>query len=104
MKPPRIDNRIGAINEKSACLETRTHGDKDPMRKCRPCQTFALLALCAGTIHAQSTSRTRAAARDDSLRTYLQTEMREQKIPGLQIAIVRGDRIVFRGAYGIDNL
>jgi len=104
MKPPRIDNRIGAINEKSACLETRTHGDKDPMRKCRPCQTFALLALCAGTIHAQSTSRTRAAARDDSLRTYLQTEMRERKIPGLQVAIVRGGRIVFRGAYGVANL
>jgi CubicO group peptidase (beta-lactamase class C family) len=38
------------------------------------------------------------------LEAYLKSEMQKRKIPGLQIAIVRGGRIVMQGAYGIANL
>ncbi len=75
------------------------------MPRCNPRHAFALLAVCAAaTLPAQSATRSRTAARDDSLRTYLQTEMRERKIPGLQIAVVRSGKVVLRGAYGTANL
>ncbi len=66
-------------------------------------RTAALLALSAGMLCAQP-QHNRTTARDDSLRRYLRTEMAERKIPGLQVAIVRGRRVVFRGAYGTANL
>lgn len=66
-----------------------------------------LLMLGAGAtemLSAQPTRRAASTARADSLRSYLRREMTERKIPGLQVAIVSGGRIVFRGAYGIANL
>jgi CubicO group peptidase (beta-lactamase class C family) len=67
-------------------------------------RSAVLLSLAAGMLDAQLPPGNRSTARDDSLRRYLRTEMAERKIPGLQVAIVRGGRVVFRGAYGIANL
>jgi CubicO group peptidase (beta-lactamase class C family) len=66
--------------------------------------SLALSALSATLLLGQSSERHASVVRDDSIRQYLQREMRERNIPGLQIAIVRDGRIVFRGAYGIANL
>ncbi len=38
------------------------------------------------------------------LEAYLKSEMQKRKIPGLQIAVVRGGKIVMQGGYGIANL
>ena len=65
---------------------------------------FTLLALSAGVLSAQAPRRAGATTLDDSLRRYLRTEMAERKIPGMQVAIVRGRRLVFRGAFGVANL
>jgi CubicO group peptidase (beta-lactamase class C family) len=38
------------------------------------------------------------------IETYLKARMEKKKIPGLQIAVVKGGRIVMLGSYGIANL
>lgn len=35
---------------------------------------------------------------------YLRSEMKERRIPGLQVAVVHHGNIVLRGAYGVANL
>lgn len=40
----------------------------------------------------------------NGLEAYLKSEMQKRKIPGLQIAIVKGGKIVMQGGYGIANL
>ncbi len=67
-------------------------------------RAVTLITLGAGALAAQSPRRAGAASLDDSLRQYLRTEMSARKIPGLQVAIIRGGRVVFREALGIANL
>jgi hypothetical protein len=45
-------------------------------------------------------ARLQAAAHDD-LRDYLKKEMRELRIPGMQVAVIRHQKIVFLAALGI---
>jgi CubicO group peptidase (beta-lactamase class C family) len=45
-----------------------------------------------------------AQAQPESVETFLRREMRERRIPGLQVAVVRGGKIVMLGAYGIANI
>ncbi len=60
-----------------------------------PLISGALLALLAGQ------TRLQAADVHDDLRDYLKKEMRELRIPGMQVAVVRHQKIVFLGALGI---
>ena len=60
----------------------------------------AALALFATSAHAQSTleeASTRA-------RQYLQQTMKEQRIPGLQVAVIKDNRIVLSESYGLANV
>ena len=60
----------------------------------------AALAFFATSAHAQSTleeASTRA-------RQYLQQTMKEQRIPGLQVAVIKDNRIVLSESYGLANV
>jgi hypothetical protein len=58
----------------------------------------ALVALLAGQTHLQ------AAEGRERLRDYLRKEMRELRIPGMQVAVVRHQKIVFLEALGMAEI
>jgi CubicO group peptidase (beta-lactamase class C family) len=58
----------------------------------------ALVVLLVGQ------SRLQAAEASDRLRDYLKKEMRELRIPGMQVAVVRHQKIVFLEALGIAEI
>jgi len=60
-----------------------------------PLISGALVALLAGQ------PRLQAAEAHDDLRDYLKKEMRELRIPGMQVAVVRHQKIVFLAALGL---
>jgi hypothetical protein len=60
-----------------------------------PLISGALVALLAGQ------TRLEAADGHDGLRDYLKKEMRELRIPGMQVAVVRHQKIVFLAALGM---
>jgi CubicO group peptidase (beta-lactamase class C family) len=45
-----------------------------------------------------------AQAQTDNVEAFLRSEMRERRIPGLQVAVVQHGRIVRLGAYGVANI
>lgn len=67
-------------------------------------RTLALLATCAllpASAAAQSAPRQAAL---DSVDRYLRTELERQRIPGMSVAILRGDSILLARGYGFANL
>ena len=60
--------------------------------------------LLAGAIIAAAAQPLAAQASLDSVHALVRREMARQKIPGLSLAIVRGDSIVLARGYGLANV
>src|SRR5688572_9727912 len=58
--------------------------------------------LCAAPT--ASTSLAALAVPLDSVSRYVTAEMRRQKVPGLSVAIVRGDSVLLARGFGFANL
>ena len=43
-------------------------------------------------------------ANADSVDSFMQTVMQEKKIPGAQVAVIKGDKIVFKNSYGVTDI
>src|SRR5687768_9749700 len=79
-------------------MGARTRREATPMRRA-PSSRFLLvagLAACAGPVGAQATL--------DSVDRYVRAEVARQHIPGLSMAVLRGDSIVLARGYGFANL
>ena len=67
-----------------------------------PLTLVVVLLLCAAPT--ASTSLVGQAVPLDSVSRYVTAEMRRQKIPGLSVAIVRGDSVLLARGFGFANL
>jgi len=60
------------------------------------------VSLTAATAVAKATTRTAAAAPDfAAIDTYIESQMRDLRIPGLALGIVQGDQIVHLKGFGV---
>jgi len=62
------------------------------------------MSLISGALFAVLAGPTRLQAGHEDLRDYLKKEMRELRIPGMQVAVVRRQKIVFLAALGIAEI
>jgi CubicO group peptidase (beta-lactamase class C family) len=66
---------------------------------------FGLLTVSAmSNLQTQVQPQTQGELQPDSLEAFLQRQMQERRIPGLQLAVVRNGKIVKLGAYGLANI
>jgi CubicO group peptidase (beta-lactamase class C family) len=68
---------------------------------------LAVLAFCIAPLGAASAGKVRAAAApgiEAQIGNYLQGQMREQRIPGLQLAVVKGGKIIMLKSFGLAEL
>ncbi len=65
--------------------------------------TLALLLLTTGLLPASAAQAPEAAALD-SVDRYLRAELERQRIPGMSVAVLRGDRVLLARGYGFANL
>src|SRR5918998_1929072 len=64
-----------------------------------PLATSSLLTLiCAGIASAQT------AAVRDSIDRFLKAELTRQRIPGMSVAVLRGDSVILSHGYGFANV
>ncbi|MGH7498697.1 MAG: serine hydrolase domain-containing protein [Gemmatimonadales bacterium] len=64
---------------------------------------WSLLALCFGTVSAGSAQAGRAFPAD-SIDRFVRAEMARQRIPGMSVAVLRGDSVLLERGYGFANL
>ena len=57
-----------------------------------------LIAICAGLLSAQTT------AVRDSIDRFLQAELTRQRIPGMSVAVLRGESVILSRGYGFANV
>src|SRR5688572_26112415 len=57
-----------------------------------------LTLICAGTVSAQT------AAIPDSIDRFLRAELVRQRIPGMSVAVLRGDSVTLARGYGFANV
>ena len=65
-------------------------------------KTIAHIVVVLITVLSGSASATPSV--NDAVRAYVKSEMRERRIPGLQLAVVSGGKIVMLDAYGLAEL
>lgn len=68
---------------------------------------IGLIAIMGGLTHSANAQATQAAEADNktaAIERLVQSEMASRRIPGLQLAIVKGGQIIFTGAYGQSDL
>jgi CubicO group peptidase (beta-lactamase class C family) len=75
----------------------------------KPVRCVTLVTLAAGLagavpLAAQRTASPRSTDPRRGLDTYITQLMREWKVPGLAVAVVRGDSMVFAKGYGVRRL
>ena len=61
---------------------------------------FFLFLSLFSNLHSQTPNEILAAELD----TYIQSQMNTQNIPGLSASIVKGDKVVWKAAYGMANI
>ncbi|HYG30795.1 MAG TPA: serine hydrolase [Allosphingosinicella sp.] len=75
------------------------------MRLRQVLHALALLCAVGFTLNAAPTkAQARRAPEAERVERFLETQMRALRIPGLQVAVVRGDRIVLLRSYGIASV
>jgi CubicO group peptidase (beta-lactamase class C family) len=67
-------------------------------------RTLALLVACAALPRSAAAQSAPGRAALDSVDRYVRAELRRQRIPGMSVAILRGDSVLLARGYGFANL
>jgi CubicO group peptidase (beta-lactamase class C family) len=85
----------------SSIVTQRIAGEIDILHKIIPMNTYLKIVLITLLIFSFNTS---VFGQTDNVDIFIQNQMQQRRIPGLQLAIVRHGKIIKTGNYGLANL